>query len=295
VSYRIGILYPGGLGAAFGRAIVRAGFTALTCTSGRSENTSKRASEAGFVILSSVQELVSNCDLLLSLVVPAAAMKVAEDLAYAVDAAQHSDPMGHKPIFVDANSVNPCTKERLSAILSSKGIHCIGAAYFGPVNCVGPENILALSGPAASAAALRLKPVLQVQVVGLQIGDASELKMSLAIITKALPALFLEMASAASKRGHLPASLALMKRLYPGIISFIERTLPSYPNRLERRLQELDEVIDWLTLQGQQNTMTRSARGIFHRLRAGNLEREQDWPLEELLSEIANLELLAET
>jgi hypothetical protein len=93
----------------------------------------------------------------------------------------------------------------------------------------------------------------------------------------------------------LPASLALMKRLYPGIISFIERTLPSYPNRLERRLQELDEVIDWLTLQGQQNTMTRSARGIFHRLRAGNLEREQDWPLEELLSEIANLELLAET
>lgn len=295
MSRRIGILYPGGLGATFGRAIRQAGGLPLTCVFGRSEATVNRATDTGFTILPSLGELVSNCDVLISLVVPGAAPKVAESLCSAVLASRQAGMTRRDKIFIDANSIGPAGKERICALVSSIGIKSVGAACFGPINQVGPDNVLALSGPAANEAAAYLEPIFQVEVVGSQVRDASELKMSMAIITKALPALFLEMTCASAAGGHLGSLLALMRRLYPGIFSFLKRTIPTYPRQLERRVQELNEVIDWLDQQRQESAMTRSARSIFQRLRGSDLTQRDDWQFEDLLSEIADTKLLTGT
>ncbi len=289
---RIGILYPGGLGATLGRAIAQTGGTPITCISDRSEATKNRAIESGFTILPSLEELVQECDLLISVVVPAAALQVAESLAKAVDAVQRLNCSTYGLLFVEANSISPQSKKRISDILSQRNIRCIDAAYFGPNNRIGQKNVLALSGLASHEAAYFLRPIVDVRITGKKVGDACELKMAMTIITKALPALFLEMVCASAAHGHLDSSLELMRRLYPGILEFLERTLPTYPAHVARRTQELDEVVQWLERQGQRGTMTRSAIKVLDQFRRANLEHRPNWLFEDLLHQIAEIKIL---
>ncbi len=290
---RIGILYPGGLGATLGRAVVQTGGTPITCVSDRSEATKNRAIESGFIVRSSLEELVQECDLLISVVVPAAALEVAESIAKAVEAVQRLNCSTYGLLFVEANSISPQSKKRISNILSQRNIRCVDAAYFGPNNRIGQENVLALSGPASDEAADFLRPIVDLRITGQRVGDACELKMAMTIITKALPALFLEMVCASAAHGHLDSSLDLMRRLYPGILEFLERTLPTYPAHVARRTQELGEVVQWLDRQGQCGAMTRSAIEVLDRLRRANLEHRSDWLFEDLLRQIVETKILA--
>src|SRR6266851_5910950 len=106
---RIAVLYPGGLGAALGRAIVRAGGTAITCLSGRSEATRHRAVAANFVVLQSLEEVARQSELVISLVSPTSALEAARCFADKVGfwRCASTNP---RPIFVDLNSVSPQTK-----------------------------------------------------------------------------------------------------------------------------------------------------------------------------------------
>jgi hypothetical protein len=189
-----------------------------------------------------------------------------------------------RPTFVDLNSVSPQTKERIAEVLSHRGIRCLDGAFFGPAKGIGRDNVLALSGPKADQIPSLLADVVEVHVVGEAIGQASALKMVLAIMTKALPALFLEMVSASDP--------ALELMLYPGIMGFVERTLPTYPAHVARRVQELEEVADWLHERGQCSIMTQSAIIVLDRLRLAGLESRADWTFEDLLHSIADADLL---
>jgi 3-hydroxyisobutyrate dehydrogenase-like beta-hydroxyacid dehydrogenase len=288
----IGILYPGELGAALGRAIVQAGGTAVTCLADRSKATQSRATAANFVVVQSLEELARKCDLVISLVPPASAVEAARCFAACFDSAR----CGRNPTagltFVDANSVSPLTKRRIAEILSHGGICCLDGAFFGPASRIGRDSVLALSGARAGQIPPLLAGAVEVHVVGEAIGQASTLKMVLAIMTKALPALFLEMACASASGGQLDPALKLMRRLYPGIMDFLERTLPTYPAHVARRVQELGEVADWLRQLGQCAIMTQGAITILERLRIAGLDSRADWTFEDLLHRMADADLL---
>ena len=147
------------------------------------------------------------------------------------------------------------------------------------------------------ASLISVAPIFQktveVRVVGDEIGQAASLKMTMAILTKALPALFLELVSAAAKQGQLGPAVDLVKRLYPGILAFIERTLPTYPEHIARRVFELTEVRDWLCELGQSAVMTAGAVAVLERLRLRGLDSTIRWEFEDLLRAIGEADLLA--
>jgi len=288
----IGILYPGELGVALGRAIVQAGGTAITCLSGRSKATQCRAAAANFVVVPSLKEVARQSELVISLVPPASAVETARSFAACFDFARCGSGPTAGLTFIDANSVSPLTKRRIAEILSHGGIRCLDGVFFGPAKGIGRDNVLALSGPRAGQIPPLLQEVVEVHVVGETIGQASALKMVLAIMTKALPALFLEMVCASASGGQLDPALELMRRLYPGIMGFLERTLPTYPAHVARRVQELEEVADWLHQLNQCGTMTQSAITVLERLRLAGLESRADWTFEDLLHRIADADLL---
>src|SRR5205807_7952540 len=136
----------------------------------------------------------------------------------------------------------------------------------------GTENVMLLSGPIANRVPPIFRKIIEVRVVGDEIGQAASLKMTMAILTKALPALFLEVVSASAKQGQLGPAVDLMKRLYPGIIAFLERTLPTYPGHIARRVVELTEVRDWLCELGQSAVMTAGAVAVLERFRMRGLK-----------------------
>ena len=198
-----------------------------------------------------------------------------------------------KPPFIEANSVAVRTKMQIAEVLSAVGIPCLDGAFLGPADRIGAENVMLLSGPGAIRVAPIFQKVIEVRVVGDEIGQASSLKMTMAILTKALPALFLEMVYASAKRGQLDSALDLMRRLYPGITAFLERTLPTYPKHIVRRVFELREVRDWLRELGEIAVMTEGAVTVLERLRLRELSSNVDWRFEDLVRTIGECDLLS--
>ncbi|HVB83070.1 MAG TPA: hypothetical protein VNE82_24365 [Candidatus Binataceae bacterium] len=287
---RIAILYPGGMGAALGHAVGRAGGMAITCLSGRSEATRYRACDADFVVVASLEQVIRQSEIVISLVPPASAVETARRFIACCELTGSYPP--DPPTFVEANSLSPRTKQRIAELLSHAGIPCVDGAFFGPANQVGRDNVLALSGAKADRVASILQKVIEVRVIGGGVGQASSLKMALGVMTKALCALFLEMVCASADCGQLDSTVDLMRRLYPGTMRFLERSLPTYPCQVARKAYELKEVASWLHDRGQWGIMTESALAVLDRLQRAELEPRDDWAFEDLVRRIADSELL---
>lgn len=288
----ISILFPGRLGSALGRSMARVeGTLVTTCLAGRSDATVERAHAARFLILDSLEDVVRQSRLVVSLVQPKSALAVAQRFAECVI---NCTDTARVPLYVDANSASPQTKEFISQILASANVPCIDAAFFGPANMVGKDNVLVLSGPGSWEVAEFFRAVIEVKVIGDRVGQASASKMTIAIMTKALPALFLQMVSASARHGQVDLMLDMMRRIYPGILTFLERTIPTYPTHVARRVGELEEVSRWLRDLGEYNGLTLSAAEVLERLRIADLAQRNDWRFDELLRVIGELHFLAE-
>ncbi len=95
----VGLIHPGEMGAAIGRALRSAGHEVLWASEGRSEATRERA--RAFTDAGTVADLVARSDVVFSVVPPHAALELAESLP------------PFQGIFVDANAVSPATAARV--------------------------------------------------------------------------------------------------------------------------------------------------------------------------------------
>jgi 3-hydroxyisobutyrate dehydrogenase-like beta-hydroxyacid dehydrogenase len=99
---RVGLLFPGELGAIVGAAVAA---DVLWASEGRSEATAARAEEGGFRDVGSLGALVAESDLILSICPPG----IAEDVARSVAGASFEG------VFVEANAIAPVRTERIAA------------------------------------------------------------------------------------------------------------------------------------------------------------------------------------
>jgi 3-hydroxyisobutyrate dehydrogenase-like beta-hydroxyacid dehydrogenase len=156
---RVGLLFPGEMGAAIGAA---ARAEVVWASEGRSRDTSERAQHAGLVDAGSVRELVGSSEVVLSVCPPA----IAEDVAEQVFG------LGFDGVYVDANAVSPVRMQRIGelgarvvdgSIISRDGIHLYLAGRPDDV-----EHVATLfAGTDVTAISL-----------GAELGAASALKMA---------------------------------------------------------------------------------------------------------------------
>ena len=99
---RVGLLFPGEMGAIVGAAVDA---RVIWSGEGRSEGTAARAKEGGFRDVGSLESLVGESDLILSICPPG----IAEDVARAVARIRFDG------IFVEANAIAPARAERIAA------------------------------------------------------------------------------------------------------------------------------------------------------------------------------------
>ena len=99
---RVGLLFPGEMGATVGAAVDA---RVIWASEGRSEETAARAEEGGFRDVGSLDSLVGESDLILSICPPG----IAEDVARSVAEG------GFEGIFVEANAIAPARTERIAA------------------------------------------------------------------------------------------------------------------------------------------------------------------------------------
>ncbi len=176
----VGLLHPGEMGAALGAVLRGAGHDVLWASAGRSRVTAERAERANLRDVGSAAELVSGCEVILSVCPPSAALEVARSVA-AFDG-----------VFVDANAVSPATAHAVAATVEASGARFVDGGIVGPPPVSGGTTRLYLAGSSAAPVAdLFEGTVVDARVVSDRIGTASALKMAYAAWTKGTAAMLL--------------------------------------------------------------------------------------------------------
>ena len=268
------MLYPGAVGKAIADALAPFEQSFVTCLVGRSARTRENAKSASIRALDSMEEIVKHADLVISVVPPVAAHDVAQHFAMAL---RRVSPRGcgggHAPLFLDANSISPATATAIDATIAEAGGRVVDGVFLGPAAPFNRLTTLLLSGAEAPAVAAIFSPAVAVKVAGTAVGQASAVKMAMALLTKAQVALFAELASASGKAACLDVTLEVIKQLYPGTMEFLERTLPTYPTHIHRRIGEMREAESWLDGLSETGTMTRAATLVLERLSMAGLDK----------------------
>jgi 3-hydroxyisobutyrate dehydrogenase-like beta-hydroxyacid dehydrogenase len=194
---RVGLVHPGTMGAAIGKLLVQRGEEVLWLPHGRSQDTVRRAADAG---LTAVDDL-SDAQIILSVCPPAAALDVARGL------------QGTRALVVDANAVSPMTARQIGKLIGNRHVD---GGIVGPPPLRAGTTRLYLSGPGAGEVTQlfhdsALEPVI---LSGSPVA-ASALKMAYAAWTKGSAALLLGALASARASGVQDALQAEWQRSLP--------------------------------------------------------------------------------
>ncbi|MCD2197710.1 DUF1932 domain-containing protein [Actinomycetospora endophytica] len=204
----VGIVAPGAMGTALGRCAAAGGHRVLMTAVGRSPGTADRLAAAGIEDAGSLDAVVAGADLLLSVVPPAQARPVADELA-----ASARRTSAH-PLVVEANAVSPGTVAEIAEVV---GLDVVDAAISGPPprpDVEHPTRIFVAGPRTAEVAALVVPGVRWVEIDGSP-GAASAAKMCTASVRKGHQALLAHALLTAEHHGVTDTVLADLALDFP--------------------------------------------------------------------------------
>lgn len=259
----VGVLHPGAMGAAVGSALRPRAGAVIWAAAGRSTATSKRAELADLVGVPDVAALARRSDVIVSVCPPHAALALAAEVAAALDGT------GRRPVYLDANAVSPATVHEIAGLLGADRV--VDGAIIGPPAWETGHTVLWLSGTAAGLAAeLFTGSPFTARVLGPELGTASALKACFALQSKALPAIWLEIAAAARGFGVEPELQAELRRTGVDYAAAVEAASGG-ATKAWRWAGEMDQAGDALAALGLPDGFSRAAAELYRRLADGRL------------------------
>jgi hypothetical protein len=254
------------MGAAVGSALRPRAGAVIWAAAGRSDATSKRAELADLVGVPDVAAVARRSDVIISVCPPHAARAVADEVAAAC---APSDGAGRRPVYVDANAVSPATVRAIGECLGAHRV--VDGAIIGPPPWEPGHTVLWLSGPAADdVAALFAGSPFDARVLGAELGTASALKACFALQSKALPAIWLEMAAASRAYGVEDALRGELDRTGVDFAAALAAASGGAA-KAWRWVGEMDEAADAVAAVDLPDGFSRAAAEIYRRLADGRL------------------------
>jgi len=236
-TMNVGIMSPGDMGSAIGKVLSDAGFSVLTALEGRSELTRLRAREAGIVDVQNIDRLVTGSDLIISVLVPAEALALAERIADSIRRTEHH------PAYADLNAIAPETVREIGKVMANAGVTFIDGGIIGAPPSAGRKNTrIYCSGSDTQILEALSRAGLDIRKVGPAIGQASGLKMVFAASTKGITALWTELLVAARALDLEKALMAEFKIGGTNISEVLNSRIVSMPRRARRWVGEMEEI-----------------------------------------------------
>ena len=262
----VGILSPGEMGSGVGEVLHQHGLRVLTCLAGRGAGSRERAAQAGFEDTSDLEALVSACDILLSIVPPAVAGAVADQVGSAVRAT------GADVLYADCNAVAPGTARAIAQTITEAGARFADAGIIGPPP-TRPGNRIFTSGPGAQDLSTLGSYGLDIRVLDGEVGQASGLKMCYAAMTKGLQALGAELLVAARLLG-VESQLRAEQNQGGDLVAvrrFVESALPGMPPKAYRWIGEMEEIARCFEDLGLPGRLMLGAADVYTNFRDGGV------------------------
>lgn len=234
---RIGILSIGEMGYHWARLLASHEVEVLTYTKGRSEVTRKRAENAGVRFVPSLARLVSESDLVVSVVVPSAAKRVAAKVAKALIKVERKNLL-----YLDANAISPMTAREIEKHLLPASADFVDGCIIGSAAKMGQGTVVYVSGAQAARIQALEQSGFSVRLLGPEIAQASAFKIVYAGLTKGLQGLFVELLIGARKFGLLDEILKQYEESFPGLVGKVASSIAALPVHAGRRAEEMKEL-----------------------------------------------------
>ena len=268
---RIGILSVGEMGYHWARILTSRGVEVLTYGEERSETTRKRAEKVGVKCLPSMGRLVQDADLIVSIVVPSAAKRVAENVAQATAASGRRDLL-----YLDANAISPMTADEIGKILSQGGVNFVDGCIIGSAAKMDKGAVVYVSGPQAARIQDLESCGLSVKVLGPTVAQASAFKVVYAGLTKGLQGLFVELLMGARSFGLLDEILKRYEESFPGLLDKVTSSIVGLRIHAGRRAEEMDELKRTFNHHGMDPYMAPAAQKVLESIAALELAKASE-------------------
>lgn len=235
----VAILGTGDMGSAVAKSLVATGVRVTTSLAGRSDRSIERAKRAGMEDRGSLEDLVADADMLLSIVPPAAAYGFAAETCPLIQAA------GSDTLFIDCNAVSPKTLDAIAGMAAAHSVrfHDIGIVGAAPRPGRKPVRFYA-SGMHTDAAQGLATALIDVRPLGERPGRASALKMVYASLTKGTNALRAAALIAGEALGVGDEIRAEWAYSVPDAWKTMESRMSYFPSVADRWAGEMKEIAD---------------------------------------------------
>lgn len=232
----VAIMSPGDMGHNVGRAFGEHGLDVITCLAGRSARTRALAEAGNFRAVDTLEELVAQADLVMSILVPAQAVAMARQIADAIVATGTDTP------FTDCNAVSPQTTNTINDIITKAGGRFIDSSIIGsPPGRSAPPRFYTSGQHAGIMSELDGKGIVVKQMGG-GVGRASAIKMCYAAMTKGTSALHAALLTAAHSLGVLDELEAEFSSSQADVLSRMKAQVPSLPINAGRWVGEMEQI-----------------------------------------------------
>ncbi len=264
----IGILSPGDMGQAIAAVLNQHGLKTIAALNERSERTRQLAAQVNIQDVGSLKQLVIESDVVLSILVPAAAIEAAKQVAEAIS------NVGKNTLYVDCNAISPQKARNIAQLIESAGGQFIDASIIGPPPRVPNRTRIYASGTQA----VELKQLrdygLDIRVIGDEIGHASGLKISYAALTKGLTAIGTQLLIAAHRLGLDEQLWDELSSSQPELVNILTRSIPSMTPKAHRWVGEMEEIAETFDALGLSDRTFQGAADVYRLVKETSLGKE---------------------
>ncbi len=265
---KVGLMSPGDMGQALAIQIQAEGLNVYTALEHRSERTRALAREAKLTDVDTLARLVTECDVVLSVINPGAALDFAREVADALRAT------GSHTLIVDCNAIAPDTVREVAGVIKGAGGRFLDAGIIGPPPRGTAKTNLYVSGPGAADLEQLAGPQLVVHVISDRIADASALKMCYGALNKGTQALWLDVLIAAQRLGVDGLLEEQLRQSRVDLYGWALGQFPVMPPKAYRWVPEMLEISKTLATAGITPKMFQGAADVYRFVAATPLGKE---------------------
>jgi len=268
---KIGIMSIGEMGFHWAKLLKSHGVDVLTYDKDRGDVSRKRAENAGVRSVASMNVLVKEAELIVSIVIPFAAKKVAVKVAKAAAKAGRKDLL-----YLDANAISPMTADAIASVLTPTGVNFVDGCIIGGASKMGKGTMVYVSGPDAARMQALEAFNIPVKILGPRTNQASAFKVVYAGFTKGLQGLFCELLMGAQKFGMLNEIRAQYEDSYPGLLDKVSGSIIGLRIHAGRRAEEMDELKRTFNTHGLNSYMAPGAQKVLQAIAALDVGQVSD-------------------
>jgi 3-hydroxyisobutyrate dehydrogenase-like beta-hydroxyacid dehydrogenase len=209
----------------------------------------------GVTLAASAAEAVAEAPVVL-------AVTAAQDAGQALGSAAAA--LGPGALYADLATSGPKHKRELAELAAAHGVRFVDVALVSPVLARGVRTPALASGEAAEELAALLNPLgMDVVAIGGEPGQAAAQKLLRSVLLKGMAALLVETLRAAEAAGvEQWLWRNVVEQLSSADEAFAVRLLEGTARHAERRVHEMDAVVELLEELGQQPVMSPATRDV---------------------------------